>query len=63
MPCLVLPPVHVDCHPTRPPQTEVPETSGVVPRQPVHLQDEVILEEEEAHDGEEVDKDEGQQGS
>lgn len=40
-----------------------PETSGVVAWQPVHLKDEVVLEEEEAHDGEEVDKDEGQQGS
>lgn len=34
----------------------------MVAGQSVHLQDEVILEEEEAHDGEEVDEDEGQQG-
>lgn len=38
-------------------------TSGVVAGQPVDLKDEVILEEEEADDGEEVDQDEGQQGS
>lgn len=35
----------------------------MVAGQPVNLQDEVILEEEEADDGEEVDQDEGQQGS
>ena len=34
----------------------------MVAGQPVHLKDEVILEEEEADDGEEVDQDEGQQG-
>lgn len=66
MPCLLLPPVTCAC-PLSPTHThpgkEVPKTSGVVPRQPVHLQDEVVLEKEEAHDGEEVDKDEGQQGS
>lgn len=57
MPCLVptatcacpLSPTHT--HPIK----EIPKTSGVVPRQPVHLQNEVILEEEEPHDGEEVD--------
>lgn len=38
-------------------------TFGFAVRQPVHLEDEVILQEEEAHDGEEVDEDEGQQGS
>lgn len=37
-------------------------TFGFAVRQPVHLEDEVILQEEEAHDGEEVDEDEGQQG-
>ena len=30
--------------------------------QAVHLQDEVVLEEDIAHDGEEVDQDEGQHG-
>jgi hypothetical protein len=35
----------------------------VVAGQPVHLENEVILQEEEAHNGEEVNKDEGQQGS
>lgn len=38
-------------------------TLGFAIRQPVHLQDEVILQEQEAHDGEEVDKDERQEGS
>lgn len=37
-------------------------TFGFAVRQPVHLEDEVILQEEEAHDGEEVDKDERQEG-
>lgn len=48
--------------PPSPAPTGGARTSGVVAGQPVHLEDEVILEEEEAHDGEEVDKDEGQQG-
>lgn len=34
----------------------------MVAGQPVHLKDEVVLEEEEADNGEEVDQDEGQQG-
>jgi len=37
-------------------------TFGFAVRQPVHLQDEVILQEQEAHDGEEVDEDESQEG-
>ena len=47
-------------HPT--PPSEGPQTSGMVAGQPVNLEDEVILEEEEADDGEEVDENEGQQG-
>lgn len=35
------------------------QTSRVIPRQPVDLEDEVVLEEEEANDGEEVDENEG----
>lgn len=48
--------------PHPPPQERRPQTSGVVAWQPVDLKDEVILEEEEADDGEEVDQDECQQG-
>lgn len=38
-------------------------TLGFAVQQPVHLQDEVILQEQEAHNGEEVDKDERQECS
>lgn len=45
-----------------PPKERGRQTSRVIAGQPVDLEDEVILEEEEANDGEKVDEDEGQQG-
>lgn len=57
---LVLTPVI--CSATPSPKERGRQTSRVIAGQPVDLKDEVILEEEEANNGEEVDEDEGQQG-